>query len=158
MTTQPAALVQRLFAGAWLLTCIVFAVIGWDYQAEFSYEPVGPRAYPLLCLGLMAIGLAWLIVRPPALKHEEDDAPMDAALLRKAMLCIALLLAYAGLFEPLGFIPSSALVGSFIALLYGGRPLPAVTTCTLLSAGLYLLFDCLLEVPLPLGVLERLPF
>ncbi|MFC3814480.1 tripartite tricarboxylate transporter TctB family protein [Lysobacter sp. GCM10012299] len=156
MTTPPAALVQRLFAGAWLLACIAFAVIGWDYQAEFSYEPVGPRAYPLLCLCLMALGLAWMIVRPPALKHDEDDAPIDASLLSKAALCIGLLLAYAGLFEPLGFILSSALAGSFIALLYGGRPLRAVITCTLLSAGLYVLFDRLLEVPLPLGVLERL--
>lgn len=158
MTTRHGALVQRLFAGAWLLACIAFALIGWNYQAQYSYEPVGPRAYPLLCLGLMAAGLAWLIVRPPALDPGEDGARMEGALLRKATLCIALLLAYAGLFEPLGFILASGLAGSFIALLYGGRPVPSVITCSLLSVGLYLLFDRLLEVPLPLGVFEQLSF
>ncbi|HHN4136077.1 tripartite tricarboxylate transporter TctB family protein, partial [Pseudomonas aeruginosa] len=51
-------LYQRLFAGLWLLACVGLAVAGWRYQAPFSYEPVGPRAYPLLCLALMGAGLA----------------------------------------------------------------------------------------------------
>ncbi|MDQ4365933.1 hypothetical protein RBU13_07680, partial [Pseudomonas aeruginosa] len=50
-------LYQRLFAGLWLLACVGLAVAGWRYQAPFSYEPVGPRAYPLLCLALMGAGL-----------------------------------------------------------------------------------------------------
>ncbi|MCV4374211.1 hypothetical protein OD798_25650, partial [Pseudomonas aeruginosa] len=49
-------LYQRLFAGLWLLACVGLAVAGWRYQAPFSYEPVGPRAYPLLCLALMGAG------------------------------------------------------------------------------------------------------
>ncbi|MGO4222286.1 tripartite tricarboxylate transporter TctB family protein [Lysobacter sp. TAF61] len=158
MIIRHAALLQRLFAAAWLLACIALALIGWGYHAEFSYEPVGPRAYPLLCLGLMVVGLAWLIARPPRLAHGADEAPMDGALLCKAGACIALLLGYAAVFEPLGFVVSSAFAGSAIALLYGGRPRASVFTCSLLSIGLYLLFDRLLEVPLPLGVLERFPF
>lgn len=158
MTTPNVVFVQRLFAGAWLLACVAFMVIGWGYHAEFSYEPVGPRAYPLLCLGLMAFGLCWLIVRPTPIARDEHDVPMDAALLRKVALCIALLLVHAGLFEPLGFVLSSALTGSCIALIYGGHVLRSVVTCALLSLGLYWLFDRVLEVPLPLGALERLSF
>ncbi|MNP02874.1 Tripartite tricarboxylate transporter TctB family protein [compost metagenome] len=152
------SLYQRLFAGAWLFACVAFALIAWEYQAPFSYEPVGPRAYPLLCLGLMAAGLAWLIVRPTPIHRDEDEPPLQGALLRKVIGCIALLLVFAGLFEPLGFILSSALVGTFIALIYGGRPLASVITCSLLSIGLYALFDRTLDVPLPLGVLDFLPF
>ena len=68
-------LYQRLFAGLWLLACVGLAVAGWRYQAPFSYEPVGPRAYPLLCLALMGAGLAWLIARPtPCLLYTSSPA------------------------------------------------------------------------------------
>ncbi|MHB9799752.1 tripartite tricarboxylate transporter TctB family protein [Pseudomonas sp. MT3] len=153
--SQPS-LFQRLFAGAWLLACVALALVAWNYQAPFSYEPVGPRAYPLLCLGLMAAGLAWLIARPTPIKREEDEPALEGALLAKVVLCITLLAVYAGLFEPLGFIPASALVGTFIALIYGGRPMASVITATLLAIGLYALFDRTLDVPLPLGILEPL--
>lgn len=46
-------LVQRLFAAVLLLACAGLALMAWPYQAAFSYEPVGPRAFPLLMLGLM---------------------------------------------------------------------------------------------------------
>ena len=47
----------------------VFASAGmaWaarDYAAAISYEPVGPRAFPLLLAGLMAVGGGWLVLRP----------------------------------------------------------------------------------------------
>ncbi|MBB4862613.1 putative tricarboxylic transport membrane protein [Pseudomonas nitritireducens] len=150
------SLFQRLFAGVWLFACVAFALIAWNLQAPFSYEPVGPRAYPLLCLALMTIGLAWLIARPTPIKREDDEPALEGALLVKVLLCIAVLVVYAGLFEPLGFIPASALVGSFIALIYGGRPLASVITATLLAVGLYVLFDRTLDVPLPLGILDPL--
>ncbi|MDN6859618.1 tripartite tricarboxylate transporter TctB family protein [Pseudomonas sp. CAN2814] len=150
------SLFQRLFAGVWLIACVAFALIAWNLQAPFSYEPVGPRAYPLLCLVLMIIGLAWLIARPTPIKREEDEPALEGALLVKVLLCIAILAVYAGLFEPLGFIPASTLVGSFIAMIYGGRPLASVITATLLAVGLYVLFDRTLDVPLPLGILDPL--
>lgn len=147
---------QRFFGGAWLLACLLLAGIAWRYHAAFSYEPVGPRAYPLLCLALMAAGLAWLIARPPPLHEEPDQPPPSLALLRKVGLCIVLLLGHAALFEHLGFVVSSALAGSALAWLAGGRPLPSLLAGTLLSVGLYLLFDRVLEVPLPAGVLAPL--
>ncbi|KXE53420.1 hypothetical protein AW925_03475 [Pseudomonas aeruginosa] len=150
-------LYQRLFAGLWLLACVGLAVAGWRYQAPFSYEPVGPRAYPLPCLALMGAGLAWLIARPTPIRHAEDEQPLGGAVLLKVLACIALLLVFAGLFETLGFILSAALVGSCMAILYGARPIPAVVTASLLGIGLYWLFDRALDVPLPLGVLDFLP-
>lgn len=148
--------VQRLFASAWLLACMVLAWIAWDYQASFSYEPVGPRAYPLLCLALMAAGLAWLISRPPPLQREADEVPLSAGLLRKVGACVALLLAFAALFERLGFIAASVIAGSALAWLGGGRPWASLVAGIALGVGLYVLFDRILEVPLPMGVLAPL--
>ena len=130
--------------------------MAWPYQAAFSYEPVGPRAFPLLMLALMGLGLVYMIVRPSPVVHSEDDPKLDRETLTKIGLCIVLLLIFAGTFEPLGFILSSILVGIPLARLYGGRWLPSSVIISLVSVGLYLLFDKAMDVPLPLGLLEVL--
>lgn len=147
---------QRIFAGVLLLVCAALAVMAWPYEAPFSYEPVGPRAFPLLMLGLMSAALLYMIFRPTAIVHTEDEPPLDRETLVKIGTCIALLLVFAGLFEPLGFILSSILIGIPMARLYGGRWLPGAVVVTLMSVGLYLLFDKAMDVPLPLGLLSVL--
>jgi putative tricarboxylic transport membrane protein len=62
---------------------------------------------------------------------------------------------FAGTFESLGFILASIITGIPMARLYGGRWLPSVVIISLMAIGLYLLFDRLMDVPLPLGLLER---
>ena len=149
-------LAQRVFASALLLVCVGLAAMAWPYQAAFSYEPVGPRAFPLLMLALMGLGLVYMIVRPSPVVHSEDDPKLDRETLTKIGLCIVLLLIFAGTFEPLGFILSSILVGIPLARLYGGRWLPSSVIISLVSVGLYLLFDKAMDVPLPLGLLDVL--
>ena len=149
-------LLQRLFAAALLLACLGLALMAWPYQAAFSYEPVGPRAYPLLMLGLMGLGLFYLLLRPTPIKHSDDEPPLDRATLNKIGVCVALLLIFAGTFESLGFILSSMLIGIPMARLYGGRWLPSALIIGLMSIGLYVLFDKLMDVPLPLGLLDVL--
>ncbi len=46
---------DRIFAGIWLLLCIAGLFIAWQIQSEYSYEPVGPRPFPLGIIGLMAL-------------------------------------------------------------------------------------------------------
>ena len=48
-------LIQRIFASVLLLVCVGLALMAWPYQAAFSYEPVGPRAFPLLMIGLLSL-------------------------------------------------------------------------------------------------------
>ncbi|RMM30248.1 Tripartite tricarboxylate transport system protein TctB [Pseudomonas syringae pv. pisi] len=148
--------IQRIFAGLLLLACAGLALMAWPYQAPFSYEPVGPRAFPLLMLGLMGVALLYLLIRPTPIVHTEEDPELDRETLIKIGVCIVLLLIFAGLFEPLGFILSSILIGIPMARLYGGRWLPSVVVVILMSVGLYLLFDKAMDVPLPLGLLSVL--
>ena len=149
-------LVQRLFAAVLLLACAALALMAWPYQAAFSYEPVGPRAFPLLMLGLMGTALLYMVFRPTPIEHTEDEPPLDRQTLTKICICVVLLLVFAGLFEPLGFILSSMLIGIPMARLYGGRWMPSVVVTTLMAIGLYLLFDRVMDVPLPLGLLDVL--
>ncbi|MCO6055171.1 tripartite tricarboxylate transporter TctB family protein [Pseudomonas sp. MOB-449] len=142
----------RLFAAVWLLVCALLAVVAWGFQAPFSYDPVGPRAYPLLLLCLMATAALWLIYKP----GDADDLPISWPLARKVILCVLALFAYALLFEPLGFVVSTSLVGFGLGLLFKGRPLPSLLSGVLMGVLLYGLFDYLLDVPLPLGLLAFL--
>ncbi len=84
--------IQRVFAGVLLLVCIGLALMAWPYQAPFSYEPVGPRAFPLLMLGLMGAALLYVLIRPTPIVHSEDEPPLDRETLVKIGICIALLL------------------------------------------------------------------
>ena len=149
-------LLQRIFASVLLLACVGLALMAWPYQAAFSYEPVGPRAFPLLMLGLMGLGLIYMIVRPTPVVHSEEDPQLDRDTLLKIAVCVVLLLIFAGTFEPLGFILSSILIGIPMARLYGGRWMPSVVIISVMSVGLYLLFDKAMDVPLPLGLLDVL--
>ena len=149
-------LLQRIFASVLLLVCVGLALMAWPYQAAFSYEPVGPRAFPLLMLGLMGLGLIYMIVRPTPVVHSEEDPQLDRNTLLKIAVCVVLLLIFAGTFEPLGFILSSILIGIPMARLYGGRWMPSVVIISVMSVGLYLLFDKAMDVPLPLGLLDVL--
>lgn len=149
-------LVQRIFASVLLLVCAGLALMAWPYQAAFSYEPVGPRAFPLLMLGLMGLGLLYMVFRPTPIVHSDDDPQLDRDTLVKIGICVVLLLIFAGTFEPLGFIVASILIGVPMARLYGGRWLPSAVIISLMAIGLYLLFDKVMDVPLPLGVLDVL--
>ena len=62
-------LLQRIFASVLLLACLSLVLMAWPYQAPFSYEPIGPRAFPLLMLGLMGLALVYMVFRPSPIKH-----------------------------------------------------------------------------------------
>ena len=149
-------LVQRIFAAVLLLACLGLGVMAWPYQAAFAYEPVGPRAYPLLMLGLLSLALFYWLLRPTPITQNSEESPVDRSTLGKIGLCVLLLLLFASLFEPLGFVLSATLFGIPMARLYGGRWLPSSLIISLLSIGLYLLFDKAMDVPLPLGLLDVL--
>lgn len=153
---EDAIMLQRLFLAAWLVPALAMIYIGSAYQAPFAYEPVGPRAFPLLMLGLLATGLVYLLIHPTPLADDPDELPPGVEGYRKVGLGIALLLGFALAFEPLGFIPASTLAGLCFARLYGGRWLPSLGLAVVMALGLYLLFDRLLDVPLPLGLLAGL--
>jgi len=104
-------LLQRIFASFMLLVCAALALMAWPYQASFSYEPVGPRAYPLLMLGLMSLALIYMLFRPQLTKHTEEEPALDRETLIKIGICVGLLIVFAGTFESLGFILSSILIG-----------------------------------------------
>ena len=64
---------------------------------------------------------------------------------------MAFLLAYALTFELLGFPLATALMAFGVGKLFGGSSKACLISGIALGALLYVLFDLLLDVPLPLG-------
>lgn len=131
-----------------LALAITMAWMAQGYQADFSYEPVGPRAFPLLLATVLALAGMWLAVRPGKAASATRWRPAPALL-----LVMAAMLVYALLFQTLGFVLATTLMALPVGLSFGGRPLPSLVAGVGLGLGLYFLFDKLFDVILPTGVL-----
>lgn len=146
---------DRIFAGVTLLLCCILGYFAWGYSAPFSYEPVGPKAFPLLLLLLIAFASLQLLLKPAG-DVQSEEPPLNREVMVKALVFLGLMIGYAVLFETVGFIPASVLFGIGLARLYGGSWLHSLISGVVLAIGLYLLFDRALAVPLPLGILSTL--
>ena len=119
---------------------------GYGLQAPFAYEPVGPRAFPLLAAGVIAICGIMLLLKP----EEPDQAHKAGSGMAIAALS-ASLLAYTVLFQPLGFVISTAIFMVPIAMIFGAKWWQGAVTGVVLGLASYLLFDRVLDVVLPVG-------
>lgn len=132
--------------------CVVAgAGMAWaahDYAAPISYEPVGPRAFPLLLAGLMALAGAWLIARP---------GPHGFGLARDQLkpigLAIVAVFVYAALFETLGFPVATAVMAVPVGMAFGGSWKQSLAGGVVMGVMFYAMFDKLLDVVLPTGLL-----
>ncbi len=135
--------------------CIVASAgMAWatrDYAAAISYEPVGPRAFPLLLSGLMAIAGFWLVVQPSIRSGAFEGVPV-----KQTALCVLAVLVYTLLFETLGFTLATALMAVPVGMAFGGRWKQALASGAGLGLVLYFLFDKLLDIVLPTGLLSFL--
>lgn len=137
-----------------LLALLLAAFMFWESREmvpAFSYEPLGPRAFPMLLSIFIAFcGLVLLF------KGQYHSAPLATKTrIRLALLALSLL-GYAILFIPLGFIIATSLAILAIGSLFGASPAPLLSASIIAPITLYFLFDQLLDVVLPLGILEKL--
>jgi len=135
------------------VACVAVAAgMAWaaaDYAAPISYEPVGPRAFPLLLAGLMALGGLWLIVRPSMRDNWLRQVP-----LRPLAFAVAAVFVYALLFETLGFTLATTIMSVPVGMAFGGSWKQSLAGGVGLGVLLFLGFDKLLDVVLPSGLLS----
>lgn len=131
------------------LLLFAFAVwYGWTaegFQQGFG-DPLGPAMFPQLVAAPFALLSLVLIVRP----DPEPRWPNGRALLRQGATLLVLI-AYAQSMERLGF-PLATFVGcALLCRLLGTDWVRATTTGAGVGVGLYVLFDPVLGLPLPLA-------
>jgi putative tricarboxylic transport membrane protein len=140
---------DRILGAVCVFAAIAMAWAAQDYSPPFAYEPVGPRAFPRLLAGLMAITGAWLVIRPTLAGNA-----FRGAALKLVGASAAAVFVYALLFQTLGFPLATTLVAVPVGLAFGGNWKQSLAGGVCLGLGLFLLFDKLLEVTLPTGVLR----
>ena len=138
---------DRIFTAIFLVVLAGLAWVAWKIDAPFSYEPIGPKAYPLLLFGLMAACAVWILVKPDA----KAEWPEGRSLRLKVAGLLGILLAWALLFHPLGFIVSTTLASIAIGRLFDAPWRANVVAGVVSGVSLYLFFDKLLAVALPSG-------
>lgn len=140
---------DRLLGAVCVVASAAMAWTAQDYAAAISYEPVGPRAFPLLlATGLALCGL-WLVLRPTAGAEAFRGVPW-----KTTALCATAVLFYALLFEWLGFVLATALMAVPVGMAFGGSWRQSLTGGASLGLVLFLLFDKLFDVVLPTGLLS----
>jgi putative tricarboxylic transport membrane protein len=142
---------DRILGAVCLVASAGMAWAARDYAAAISYEPVGPRAFPLLLSGLMAIGGLWLVVQPSVRSGTFEGVPV-----KQTALCVLAVLVYALLFETLGFTVATTLMAIPVGMAFGGSLKQVIASGAGLGLMLYLLFDKLLDIVLPTGILSFL--
>lgn len=142
---------DRLLGAVCVVASAAMAWAAQDYAAAISYEPVGPRAFPLLLASGLGLSGLWLVLRPSAGAEAFKGVPWKAT-----ALCAGAVLAYALLFQILGFPLATALMAMPVGMAFGGTWKQALTGGAALGLALYLLFDKVLDVVLPAGPLAAL--
>ncbi len=145
---------DRIFAGVLLAVTLAYAAIAFTaISAPFQYDPLGPESWPRI-LSLVALACIAMILWKP---DTETLGLTRQAWFRLAATVLALI-AYAELYEPLGFVISTVLYGTVMALMLGAVRLRAVGFG--LAAGVlgYLVCASLMGLNLPLGELVEAVF
>lgn len=142
---------DRILGGACVLLAAGMAWAAQDYAAPISYEPVGPRAFPLLLACLLALGGLWLLARPSGHSAGLAQAPLGGL-----AFVTAAVFGYTLLFQVLGFALATAAMAVPVGLAFGGNWKRSAAVGAVLGLLLFLLFDKVLDVVMPTGLLAFL--
>ena len=142
---------DRVLGVSALIFAALITALGYDLEPPFSYEPVGPRAFPLLIALIIALcGLRLLLKGGGIVEANTRGANV------RIMAMVACLAGYAFLFQWIGFVSATILMVAFIGRLFGARWMQAIIGGIVMSVGLFYLFDKGLDVVLPSGILGGL--
>lgn len=138
---------DRLTGLALLALAVIYGVTASGYEAMIG-DPLGPAVFPLVLAIPLGVFSLYLLVRP----DPEPAWARGRALLRQGLALVAFV-AYAYLLEPLGFIVTTVLGVMALAWLLGARLWQGGAAGLAIALVLFVLFNNLLSLPLPAGVL-----
>ncbi|MFC9425986.1 tripartite tricarboxylate transporter TctB family protein [Streptomyces sp. NPDC056987] len=152
----------RVAALLFLATGVI--VLGWAFAIpeRATDQDVGPQAFPLLVgAGLCASAVISVTQAFRGADREQNAQAHEEARLtdwRPVALLLALLVGYLFALSPLGYWQSTAVLFTLVARVLGSaKPLRDALAGLVLALAVYFLFDRLLGIHLPPGII-RLAF
>ncbi|MCA2227316.1 tripartite tricarboxylate transporter TctB family protein [Nonomuraea aurantiaca] len=144
----------RLVSAGFLAVALVVLAQAFMIPDGGGYQAVGPRAFPLLVgigMGVVAVIGVVQAFREPATREGEDEGVHW----RPVLLLIGALALYAVLLAPVGYWQATTLFFVAVARVLGSRkPVRDLVVGLLLALATYLLFDRVLGITLPPGLIR----
>lgn len=119
------------------------------FTVTFPTDPVGPRGLPLLCAIVLVVGGLALIARPSLVPAWPSRDRLIRAAAGGSIFAL-----YGVLLDPLGFAITTSLSVTALGILFRGSFSKTLVSGILVTAGLWYLFQYILGIPLPLGLLR----
>jgi len=157
-----------------LIGALIFLALGiWALLQTKNFQVmknayVQPATFPqIMSVGLIIFSAIVVIQSVLKLMSMKEDDPLAAPAasinvlknkgVQAAMVVIALCVAFVALFELLGYVLASAIIGIIIMYLIGKRdPKVMLLVGILVPLGMWLIFYKVLAVNIPMGVLDFL--
>ncbi|ODC02243.1 tricarboxylic transporter [Terasakiispira papahanaumokuakeensis] len=137
---------DRILGIALLGLAAFVAVQAQSFYVPFSYDPVGPKAFPVGLAIILALLSLVLILRP----GPNGQWPSAATCCRLVGVLV-IMGVYALLFTRLGYTLSTGLAILCLARSFGASWVKALVTAVVMAVVTYFLFSDVLEISLPSG-------
>ncbi|MBU2953832.1 tripartite tricarboxylate transporter TctB family protein [Marinobacter sp. F3R08] len=141
---------DRILGLGLLVLAVAYGWAAQQWPEPFGgAETVGPETFPTILAVVLAAGSLYLMVKP------DPDAqwPLGKSAF-ELVVALVVLVVYALLLEPLGFVIATTLAVGTLSWRMGAAPKPAFITGLLSAVVVFVLFNYGLSLSLPAGLLE----
>ncbi len=137
---------DRILGGIGLVLSLFFIWAATLIQESFISDQIGPKTFPIIIGGVMAVASLFFIFRP-------DPEPKWPSLNRLAEIGFAIVVTflYALVLPDLGFLISTTLAAGYLTWRLGSTPLQSVVIGVSTSVGIYIVFRLILGLSLAEG-------
>ena len=142
---------NRSLGGIALAITLAYAFFAFMViRAPFQYDPLGPESWPKILAVVAGLCSLYILVRPDRRSFQLSDGTLG-----RVAIVVVLLVLYAFLYEPLGFILATALFCGVLARMLGASAIRAAVFGICFGAVGYFLCVKLLALNLPGGVIFK---
>lgn len=134
---------DRILGAVMMVLALGYILSAASIQTSFISDPVGPRVFPYIVGGVIIVCSLYLVLKPDP-EVEWPALPMAI----KMLFALAVLVGYAQMIRPLGFILPTIIVSGILSYLISPRAVPAALAGLGLGIGLYGLFALVLGLGL----------
>ena len=134
---------DRIFGEVMIVLALGYILSAMNIQTSFMSDPVGPRIFPYMIAGVVILCSLVMVLKP----DPNADWPGPAMAL-KIGAALAVLVGYALLIRPMGFILPTVIASAALSYMISPRPVPAALAGLGLGIGLFVLFKVILGLGL----------
>ncbi|AZT83027.1 MAG: tripartite tricarboxylate transporter TctB family protein [Marinobacter sp.] len=141
---------DRILGLGLMVLAVAYGWVAQQWPEPFGgAETVGPETFPTILAVVLVAGGIYLMIKP------DPDAqwPLGKSAL-ELVVSLLVLVVYAMLLEPLGFVISTTLAVGALSWRMGANPRSAFVTGLISAVVVFVLFNYGLSLNLPAGLLE----